>query len=244
MKQKAETTASEVVSARYAQADAVFLCGSVVRGEETENSDLDLVVVYETVEQARRESFTHNAWPVETFIHDPETLEYFFRDIDGPTGVPSLADMISGGISIPSETGFARRIRELARAVLEEGPPAWSAEDLANSRYFITDLVDDIRAPRSRHELVATLTRLYPVVATHFFRSQQLWSAKGKSIPRRLKEVDAQFASDFASAFQEAFEGSAVEPVVGLCEQLLAPSGGWLFSGHCVNAPKSWRRTR
>lgn len=244
MKQSAETAAAEIAAARYADASTVFLCGSVVRGEQTEFSDLDLVIVYGQIHQARRESYTHGPWPVEAFVHDPETLEYFFREVDGPTGIPSLADMVSGGIAIPSETDFSESMRKLARAVLDEGPQDWSDEDFANSRYTITDLVDDIRSPRSRHELIGTLTVLYPTVATHFLRSQRLWAAKGKSIPRRLKEVDGEFADAFVSAFQEALENGVVEPVIQLCEQLLEPCGGWLFAGHQLSAPESWRRTQ
>ena len=109
---------------------------------------------------------------------------------------------------------------------------------------FITDLVNDIRSPRSGGEFIGTATRLYPMVATHFFRSQRLWSAKGKSTPRRLREVDADFANEFASAFQAAFENGAVEPVIRLCERVLEASGGWLFSGYRLDAPESCKRAR
>lgn len=241
MKQRALSCAREIAAARYADADVIFLCGSVVRGEETASSDLDLVVVYRQVPHAVRESFTYDSWPVEAFVHDPETLNYFYREVDAPTGVPSLADMISNGMAIPSDTEFSQAVRAAAQAFLAEGPAQWSAEELANSRYFITDLVEDIRAPRSRGELTGALTRLYPMVATHFFRSRRLWSAKGKSIPRRLKEVDAVVANAFVSAFQSAFEDGAVERVIEFCDQLLAPSGGWLFAGHRLDAPSSWR---
>jgi hypothetical protein len=244
VKQSAEIAAREIAAARYPDAATVFLCGSIVRGEQTEFSDLDLVVVYDHVSQALRESFMHDSWPVEAFIHDPETMEYFFREVDAPTGVPSLADMVSGGIALPLETEFSKSMRASARTTLDDGPPEWSAEEFANSRYFITDLVEDIRSPRSRSELTGTLTRLYPTAATHFFRSRGLWSAKGKSIPRRLREVDVEVADEFVSAFQGAFEDGAIEPVIKLCERLLAPSGGWLFSGHRLEAPKNWRRAR
>jgi predicted nucleotidyltransferase len=99
-----EAATLEIAKARYPEARAVFLCGSVVRKEDTPFSDLDLVVVYEHVEQARRESYVHQTWPVEAFIHDPQTLEFFFREVDRPTGIPSLADMVAGGMALPEET--------------------------------------------------------------------------------------------------------------------------------------------
>jgi hypothetical protein len=45
---------------------------------------------------------------------------------------------------------------------------------------------------------------------------------QGKVDPRRLREVDADFANEFASAFQAAFENGAVEPVI---HHAIMPSG-------------------
>ncbi|MBO0600770.1 nucleotidyltransferase domain-containing protein [Sporosarcina sp. E16_3] len=43
--------------AKFADCQAALLAGSVVRGEETETSDLDIVVFDQKVELAYRESF-------------------------------------------------------------------------------------------------------------------------------------------------------------------------------------------
>ena len=64
---------------RYAGPTAVFAAGSIVRGEGTPYSDLDLVVVYPDVACAYRESFRVRNLPVEAFVHDPETLKLFLR---------------------------------------------------------------------------------------------------------------------------------------------------------------------
>ena len=50
---------------RYAKAPVVFLAGSLVRGEGTSTSDLDLVIVFDRLPNAFRESFWHEKWPVE-----------------------------------------------------------------------------------------------------------------------------------------------------------------------------------
>ena len=76
--------ANEIRSNRYKEAEAVFAAGSIVRGEGTPFSDLDLVVVYAELRCAFRESFRFGGYPVEAFVHDPATLEYFFaaRSVD------------------------------------------------------------------------------------------------------------------------------------------------------------------
>lgn len=65
---------NEIRSTKYSEAKVIFLAGSIVRGEGTPDSDLDLVVVYEHLPNAYRESFYYGGFPVEAFVHDPQTL--------------------------------------------------------------------------------------------------------------------------------------------------------------------------
>ena len=95
------TVAKTIYEEKFPQAQVVFLAGSVVRGEGTPSSDLDLVVVYEKLVSAYRESFKFMNRPVEAFVHDPETLRYFFYEVDRPSGVPSLPTMVKEGMEIP-----------------------------------------------------------------------------------------------------------------------------------------------
>src|SRR5215212_5792878 len=81
---------------RYAGARVVFLGGSVMRGEATPASDLDVVVVYERLPNAYREAFVYVGWPVEAFVHDAGTLEEFF-EVDRRRGLPSLMRMVWEG---------------------------------------------------------------------------------------------------------------------------------------------------
>ena len=190
---------------------------------------------------AKRESFIYEGWPVESFIHDLETLRYFFWKVDRPEGIPSLAGMVQQGKLISEPNGYSSMARELASQVLSEGPPEWSADERKRARYAITDTVNDLRDPRGRDELIASATVLYPMLAEYYLRSRGLWSAKGKAIPKRLAEVDALFSEKFCDAFRVLFERGETEGVIALCEEVLATSGGWLFAGYELAAPDSWR---
>ena len=92
---------------KYPEAKVIFLAGSVMRGEGTSTSDLDLVVVYSKLPNAFRDSYQYGGWPIEAFMHNPETLKYFFSEFDTPSGYPSLASMVSEGIEIPSASTFS-----------------------------------------------------------------------------------------------------------------------------------------
>ena len=233
--------AADIRDEKYPESRVIFLAGSLVRGEGTETSDLDLVVVYEALPQAYRESFRFRQWPVEAFVHDPETLEFFFYRNDKPTGIPVLMSMIVDGIEVPDSTEFSQAVKRLAETALAEGPEPWSSEETDRSRYTITGLVDDLRDPRSGSECAASGGALYEALATHFFRSRTLWSAKNKMIPRKLHQADADLAARFDSAFKALFQSGDPARVIELAEQVIAPDGGWLFEGYTSYAPKEWR---
>lgn len=233
--------AAAILRQRYADAKCLFLAGSLIRGEGTSSSDLDLVVMFENLETAYRESFQHAGWPVEAFVHDPQTLRYFFEHVDRRDGIPSLPQMVVEGIEVPSQLEFGDEIRRLAQAVIDQGPPAWSQEEIDASRYGITNLIDDLKDPRSKAEALGSLAALYPLLATHYLRSRHLWGAKDKSVPRALRSSDPVFAERFSRAFEHAFASSDFSAIVELADDVLRQNGGRLFAGYYRAAPNDWR---
>jgi hypothetical protein len=225
-----EEAARGIFGERYAGARVLFLGGSVVRGDATPTSDLDIVVVYEQLPNAYREAFVYGGWPVEAFVHDVATLERFFER-DRRSGLPALMSMVSEGVEIPGAGEFSAAWKRRAAELLEAGPPAWDEEELTLRRYRLTDWVDDMRFPRSPEELVATGAYLYQDAAEFYFRTRGLWSAHSKTIPRRLRRADPAFAEKFLRAFDTLFAAKRGEAVVALVEELLEPFGGLLFEG-------------
>jgi hypothetical protein len=233
---------NEIRAGRYPDARVIFLAGSLLRGEGTPYSDLDLVVIFDRLPSAYRESFSFQGFPVEAFVHDPETLNYFLYEVDRPTGIPSLAQMILEGVEVPQASEFSQSLKQLAASVMELRPPPLSDEDIRKLRYSITNLVDDIRQPCSKNELIASGTELYEALADYYFRVNNLWSAKGKSIPRVLKKADSDLCRRYCSAFEDLFAGGGPEKVITLVEEILKPNGGFLFDGYKLDAPASWRK--
>jgi hypothetical protein len=236
--------ASDIWKRRFADSRVIFLAGSVVRGEGTPHSDLDLVVVYEQLPTAYRESFFHQGWPVEAFVHDPETLNYFFWEIDRPSGMPSLPTMVLEGKAIPKEDEISQSLKALAQAVIDAGPPAWTDKDIQGARYAITDRCDDIRTPRNHAELTASVSHLHGLLADFYFRSRNRWSAKDKHIPRKLAETDPLLAHRFSEAFDAAFSIHNPSKILELAEALLTPYGGFLFENLKLDAPAAWRKVK
>jgi len=227
---------------RYPEAATAFASGSYIRGEATPYSDIDLVVVYTSLPNAYRESFYFNNFPVEAFVHDPETLRYFILEVDRPSGTPMLAQMIVEGIEIPGPNALTRSLKEFAAADIAAGPPQLSPDDRRGYRYGITDLIDDLREPRSDAELAATGTQLYGSLANYYLRMNGFWSAAGKSIPRVLRRANEDLSARFTVSFQELFQKSEIGAVLALAAEILEPDGGFLFDGYRLDAPPDWRK--
>jgi nucleotidyltransferase-like protein len=235
-------TARAIRDQRYPDATATFAAGSLVRGEGTTYSDLDLVVIYPCVSCAYRESFRFERLPVEAFVHDAETLNYFLTEFDRASGVPSLAQMVLEGVEIPGPNDTSRSLKALAASVMAAGPPVLSPVDRERRRYGITDLLDDLRAPRSPEEQAATGALLFPALADYYFRTRRLWSATGKTIPRALLRVDAVLSARFSRSFEDLFRRGESDAVIALADELLRPDGGLLFDGYRLEAPPEWRK--
>ena len=93
-----------------------------------------------------------DGYPVKAFVHDTKTLKYFFWEVDRPTGIPSLVNMIREGIEIPRPSELSRKLKAMTDEVLEAGSTALSQDEINQRRYLITDLVDDIRESRNKYE--------------------------------------------------------------------------------------------
>jgi predicted nucleotidyltransferase len=227
---------------RYPGAAAVFAAGSIVRGEGTAHSDLDLVVVYDKLPSAYRESFRFDGYPVEAFVHDRETLEYFFVEVDRPSGIPTLPQMIVEGIEIPAPNDLSRALKERAVSLIAAGPPPLDAETEQRLRYAVTDLLDDLRDARAHDEVVGAGSQLYGQLADYHLRRHGLWSARGKAIPRTLRRVDPELCERYRRSFDRLFQFDEAGEVIRLAEELLRASGGLLFEGYRADAPPTWRR--
>jgi predicted nucleotidyltransferase len=235
----AEAMAARVLAARYPDADAALLTGSNVRGEATAGSDLDLVVLYRELPRARRESFMFEDMPVEVFVHDPETLAWYFN-ADLEAGRPGMHDLVAEGRILGPRPAIAERVRARARAGLAAGPPPIKAEQLDLFRYHITDRINDLRDERDPAEVVATGVWLYDALAALILRGHGRWMGTGKWTPRHLKALDPDLERRFTAAFDALFAGDPA-PVIALAEAELAPHGGLLFDGYVSQAEVSAR---
>src|SRR5215468_1582977 len=232
----------QIFGDRYPTANVILLAGSLLRGEGTPYSDLDLIVIFDQLPNAWRESFDFQGYPVEAFVHDPETLNYFLFESVRTSTSPAMARMVVEGVEVPGPSEISRSLKRIAADLIASGPPKLSDEDERKSRYTITNLIDDIRQPRSKEELVASGAELYGALANYYFRANGLWSAVNKSIPRRLGKTDPELYSRFREGFEELFAGGRSDKVIALAEEIFKRHGGFLFDGYKHEASPACRK--
>jgi predicted nucleotidyltransferase len=232
----------QILDDRYPNASVVLLAGSLLRGEGTPYSDLDLVVIFDQLPHAWRESFDFQGYPVEAFVHDPETLNYFLFESSRSSRPPAMARMVLEGIEVPGPTEMSQSLKRIAADLIAAGPPKLSDEDERKLRYTITNMIDDLRQPRSREELVASGAELYGALAYYYFCANGLWSAINKAIPRAFSKADPDLYSRFHECFDQLFADGRSDKVIVLAEEILKRHGGFLFDGYKQDASPTCRK--
>ncbi|KOF13994.1 nucleotidyltransferase [Ensifer adhaerens] len=237
---RAVGTAETIVSERYPDALFAIAAGSILRGEGTPSSDIDLVVLHESLSNAWRESFAAGGFPVEAFVHDFETLNWFV-DQDIASGYPVLLDMVAGGTVVGRDVDRGVALQVEAKAMLTRGPGDLGAGRRDVLRYQITDLLDDLRDVRPNAEMRAIAAALHQPLCDLALLGRGHWSGKGKWLPRLLQRIDPALAQRFDDAFRLAGEGQP-DALVALARGELERQGGPLFDGDRRDAPQAARR--
>lgn len=221
--------AAQVMQTRFGGALFAFVAGSIMRGQGTFGSDIDMVVLFPRLQRAWRESFMADGFPIEAFVHDPITLEVFLlRDVE--SGRPVMINMVAEGRIVGSQVEGASGLKAKAASLLRAGPAPLAGERLETLLYLVSDLADDLRGQRSREEIVAIAATLYPKLIDLWLLGRGRWTGAGKWLPRRLRAVDAAAADQLEGAMAEAAAGDG-RTLLTLCERELERHGGAVFAG-------------
>lgn len=232
---------SSVLASRFPGYSFAFASGSIIHGEGTKGSDIDLVVVFDRLETAWRETFIEGDLPFEVFVQDPETLSWFFES-DVARGYPVIVHMVATGQVLGPNPEKGDAWKEYAVNVLRAGPPKLEGQTLDALRYQITDLLDDLRGDRTGPEIRAIVAQLHQPLADLILLGRGTWSGRGKWIARLLRNMDQGFADAFDNAVRQASIGN-VEELCNLTLTELDRHGGLFFAGDKRMASQRARRS-
>lgn len=224
--------AKQLVEKYFPQCNGALLAGSVVRGEATDTSDLDIVIFDHHIQSAYRESLVEFGWPIEVFVHNNTSYQQFFES-DCARARPSLVKMVSEGI-IVRDKGIIDRVKSEADELLGKGPAEWSPEEITMKRYFLTDGLDDFIGCTNRAEEIFSANALADLIHEFVLRTNRKWIGSSKWIVRALKQFDDNFAKEFVEAFDLFYRTGDKGRVIQLADHVLEPYGGRLFEGFSV----------
>ncbi|WP_078548518.1 nucleotidyltransferase domain-containing protein [Litchfieldia alkalitelluris] len=226
---RAIEAAKQFITTHFPDCHGALLAGSVVRGESTKTSDLDIVVFQPEIPKAYRESLIEYGWNIELFVHNLTSYRSFFES-DSSRGRPSLPRMVSEGMII-KDTGVIEQIKIEAKELLDNGPEEWPNEIIRMKRYFITDTLDDFIGCTNRAEGLFIANSLAELVSEFVLRTNNQWLGSSKWVVRALKQFDEAFTENFINAFDAYYKTDSKDLIIGLVDQILQPFGGRLFEG-------------
>ncbi|MFC4403776.1 nucleotidyltransferase domain-containing protein [Gracilibacillus xinjiangensis] len=226
---QATDAAIQFIETFFPSCQGAVLAGSVVRGEATETSDLDIVIFDKRLKSSYRESLVEFGWPIEIFVHNLSSYKHFF-ELDYGSAKPSMQRMIAEGIVLKDE-GIIQAIKMEAEEILRKGPESWSEETVKLKRYFLTDLLDDFIGCDNRAEELFIAGELAMIVHEFVLRTNNCWIGSSKWIVRALHQYDQNFTVKFVDAFDLYYRTGEKSMVIQLCDDVLAPHGGRLFDG-------------
>ena len=219
------------IDQHFPECTAAFIAGSIVRGEATATSDLDIVIITTREETPYRASFIAFGWPIEVFVHNASSYRAYFAH-DAREREPALPVMCAEGIILLDQDGTARRIKDEARTLLEQGPWPLSEAEITNTRYMLTDALDDFIGTTTLGENYLIANRLAVVAAQFFLAYHRQWIGDGKWLIRALKRFDPAKAQQLTTALERFYQLGSKDELIRFAEQALEPVGGRLFEGY------------
>ena len=225
-----------VLLERYPNADAAIVGGSVVRGEGSPTSDLDLLVVIGGLSAPFRESFTSHEWPVQASVNNLQSWRHLF-DTNVRRRRPFVVRLCSEGVVLLDKDGLGTKIKRQAEQTLASGPPPMTHEELALARYVVTDLLDDLVGARSQPEAYYVAAELSGAAVNLLLGSRRRWLATGKWLDRELRALDPNRAEGMVAAQEALYRAGDGGPLTKWVTAVLDEVGGRLFDGYRQELP-------
>ncbi|WP_141432217.1 nucleotidyltransferase domain-containing protein [Bacillus sp. 03113] len=219
----------------FPNCQGALLAGSVVRGEATSTSDLDIVVFDHSLSSSFRKSLIENDWPIEVFAHNLKSYKEFFAS-DCERARPALPRMVSEGVVLVDK-GIIKAIKKEAIELINNGPEKWSEEIIRTKRYFITDALEDFIGSSNKAEEIFIASTLAELIHEFVLRTNGHWIGASKWIVRALQQYDELFTKEFVEAFDLYYKTGQKDKVVQLADKVLKPFGGRLFEGFSLGEP-------
>jgi len=149
--------------------------------------------------------------------------------------------MVLNGRDLLSPNHYSTEARRIAAEAFARGPISWSRAEIDKERFLITDILDDIKHPKSKEEQIASAIHLFEPMIQFYFRSQGQWAASGKSLMRLLQKHNPILAQELNQGFEDLVKSGDATGLESGAEKILSPHGGSFWDGFRADAPQECR---
>jgi predicted nucleotidyltransferase len=227
-------TARHIVAERFPTARAAWLGGSVVRGDATPTSDLDITVLLPGRPAPFRDSIRFGGWPVELFVHDLGSLA-LYRQKDQDRRQPTIMRLVGESVILIDTNGSGVSLQRECLAEVAAGPRPLTADELASARYGVTDSLTDLEGCIDDAERAAISAVLWQEAARLLLAGSRHWTGLGKGLVRELRRYDIAESTahlpDLIDGLRCSIAGDPAQ-LISTCDRILDQFGGRFFEGH------------
>jgi len=216
-------TARQFAYEHFPNASLVFLGGSWAVGQAHVDSDLDLVVIDESVEQVFFEGIAFGGWIIEVCAFSPHEVQTFFEGSAKYRSAP-VPGQIVDALLVKGTSSLADSIRALAKRVLTDGPAPLTDAERSEVRYDITLLKNDLQyvAPEA---LPALSAMAHTKISQAILDAAGRWRGERKTLRKFVMAVDADLSHRLDAALLSGCGGDS-RLMIEICNIVLERLGG------------------
>ncbi len=223
--------ARNFVKEYYVGSLAALLFGSVARGEETQSSDLDILIVGAEETRFCRKVFRDYGWVIEAFVGSQKFNE---EKVQRPhtNHSPSYLMSWAEGIILKDQGDFARNLRERAILILEQGPVPLTQREINRYRYVITDWLGNLMDSRNDEEALFVGHQLATKAAELLLANNREWIGEAKWLYLALQKSPDPTAKQLVGALKHLGRTGEKASLIEAIESVLERVGGKLDEGY------------
>jgi predicted nucleotidyltransferase len=205
--------------------DCIILTGSIVDGNYTMDSDVDVLCITSRFDYIRVESFKREGLLLQIIllpvnaVQDLLWREYTTRDI-------VYISMLKKGLILQDKEDYASRLQHIATTIYNAGPPPLQYEELSRRINHLSSLISDLQFPKDFSSYYLVFMEATAGLTDLFLRLNNEWFTHSKFMMRILQEKHAVFYRKLIAAIKSYFNADGVEPFVRLATATLQLTGG------------------
>ena len=191
----------QALRGRFKDANQILIGGSYLKGYANTESDIDVIVINQTVQAIERENYYCDDILIDLAIHDVRSLRNTILK-ERVNAMCSMADNIFHAVPLLNLDEGTVYLKQFAADAIRAGPPPF---DIESSKAHLLGQVDDIRHCMDQTERMTLAAGILTQLIVFFLRSSGGWLGAAKYMGRDLRRVNVQFSEALLGVAQQAF---------------------------------------